>query len=387
MYRRLSRTAGLAALATTFFAALAAHAQVEETLVDSEQIIREREVSESEARFEEVDVIRVHGDLLHGYVVSLTPTGLEFSTSYGGGTISIGYADVQEIATRDPMRILYGARDEAMGRILGIDDGALLVGDVHPETALRIPVSEIRGGISEAAWNGSLMTRLRTRYRFWSANFDLGFDFEEGAVDKRKIRFGLAVERDRAPTRYQLRFDYAFDTQQQGGDPQTTTKDEFLARLQAEYTFFKKVFTFAGGGAERDVPRNINIRAYPLAGLGYDVVKTESGWLWQVLGGFGWVYEDFGLAFPSNDYAAAVIATELRAPLWGGSEARLGFFYMPGITTADENWLFRARFDLTVPIYDPLAFKLTITDTADNNPTPTVGNNKFTTLLGFSIVF
>jgi hypothetical protein len=387
MYRRSSRTAGLAALATTLLAALAAHAQVEETLVNSERIIREQEVAESDARFEEVDVIRVHGDLLHGYVVSLRPKGLEFSTSYGGGTISIPYADVQEIATRDPLRILYGETEEAKGRILGIDGDALLVGDVHPETALRIPVSEIRAGISEAEWNASLMTRLRTRYRYWSANFDLGFDFEQGAVEKRKIRFGLAVERDRAPTRYQLRFDYAFDTQQQGNEPETTTKDEFLARLQAEYTFFRRAFTFVGGGAERDVPRNINIRAYPLAGLGYNIVQTRSGWLWQVLGGFGWVYEDFGLAFPSNDYAAAVIATELRAPLWGGSEAKLGFFYMPGVTTADENWLFRSRFDLTVPIYDPLAIKLTITDTADNNPTPTVGNNKFTTLLGFSIVF
>ena len=371
----------------TFFAGFAAHAQVEETLVDSERIVRQQEAAESGSKFDDVDVIRVHGDLLHGYVVSLTPTGLDFSTSYGAGTISIPYADVQEISTRDQMRILYGETDEAKGRILGIENRALLVGDAHPDAALRVPVDQIRAGVSEAAWSASLMTRMRTRYRFWSANFDLGLDFEQGAVDKRKIRFGLAVERNKAPMRYALRFDYAFDTQQQGTEPKSTTKDEFLGTLQAEYTFYRRVFGFVGGGGERDVPRNINIRAYPLAGLGYNLVETPSGWLWQVLGGFGWVYEDFALAIGSNDYAAAVIATELRAPLWGGSEAKFGIFYMPGITTADENWLFRTRFDLTVPIYDPLAIKLTITDTADNNPTPEVGNNKFTTLLGFSIVF
>jgi hypothetical protein len=387
MARRTLGSIALAALATLSLGSLAAHAQIEETLLDSERIAIGREVAAGRSRFDDVDEIRVHGDRLRGYVVSLEPSGIEFSTSYGGGTISIPYADLQAIDTRDPMRILYGERDEAKGRILGIEDGALLIGDADPETALRVPADSIRAGISEAEWNASLMTRLRTRYQFWSANFDLGLDFEQGAVDKRKIRFGLGIERNKAPTRYSLHFDYAFDTQRQGTDPSTTTKDEFLGTLQAEYTFFRRAFTFVGGGGERDVPRNINIRAYPLAGLGYNIVQTRSGWLWQALGGFGWVYEDFGVAFPSNDYAAAVIATELRAPLWGGSEARFSIFYMPGITTADENWLFRSRLALTVPVYDPLAIKLTMTDTADNNPTPTVGNNKFTTLLGFSLVF
>jgi hypothetical protein len=61
--------------------------------------------------------------------------------------------------------------------------------------------------------------------------------------------------------------------------------------------------------------------------------------------------------------------------------------YMPQISDPKENWLFRAELEFTVPIFDPIAVKLRLTNTNDNNPTPEVGNNKFNAALLASLVF
>ena len=52
-----------------------------------------------------------------------------------------------------------------------------------------------------------------------------------------------------------------------------------------------------------------------------------------------------------------------------------------------DDYLFRWEANLTIPLVDPLALRLRITDVNDNNPSPDVGNNKFTTTLGLALRF
>ena len=138
-------------------------------------------------------------------------------------------------------------------------------------------------------------------------------------------------------------------------------------------------------GAERDLPRGVKIRTYPALGIGYRLLDSEQYFL-QPFFGFGMIYEDF-VAFGDNTYASALLGIEGSLALPFGSEARGSIQYWPGLVDASRNWLFRWNFSYTVPIWDPLAFKIRFTHIADNNPVPEVGNNKFTTVLGISFVF
>ncbi|MEE9521736.1 MAG: DUF481 domain-containing protein, partial [candidate division NC10 bacterium] len=61
--------------------------------------------------------------------------------------------------------------------------------------------------------------------------------------------------------------------------------------------------------------------------------------------------------------------------------------YYPGLSDPSEEWLLRTELALTVPLIDPIAMKLRVTNVNDSNPTPDVGNNKITTTLGLSLIF
>ena len=60
---------------------------------------------------------------------------------------------------------------------------------------------------------------------------------------------------------------------------------------------------------------------------------------------------------------------------------------MPGLSNPSEDWLYRMNIDLTIPLFDPIALKLLLREVNDNNPSPEVGDNKFTTSLVLSFQF
>ena len=61
--------------------------------------------------------------------------------------------------------------------------------------------------------------------------------------------------------------------------------------------------------------------------------------------------------------------------------------YMLGLSDPDEDFLMRFNFELKLPIVDPVALLMRVTNINDNNPAPSVGNNKLTTLMAISLDF
>ena len=66
---------------------------------------------------------------------------------------------------------------------------------------------------------------------------------------------------------------------------------------------------------------------------------------------------------------------------------RSGAFYMPGLKGIDEDWLFRWNFEVLIPLWDPLAMRFRMRNINDSNPSAEVGNNKFNTIMGFTLKF
>jgi hypothetical protein len=52
-----------------------------------------------------------------------------------------------------------------------------------------------------------------------------------------------------------------------------------------------------------------------------------------------------------------------------------------------DDWLFRSFLDFTVPLFEPIALKLLLANVNGDNPSPDVGNNKFTTTMALSLEF
>jgi hypothetical protein len=341
---------------------------------------------------EETAQITVKGDTLRGEIVRLAPDGIEFSTVYGTGVLTIPYADVERLETPREFVVVHGIdRDvETRGRLLGVDNGQLLVG-ASPETAERIAIDHIRTGVVVARYDESFGTRIATFFRHWSAEADAGVNVEDGAVDKEKVDVGLRVRREKAPTRYTFDLRYAFENEQQRDEERRTTKDELFSLLRGEYLVSKRVFGLGLAGGEFDRPRRVESRAYVGMGPGYRLLDTKRVQL-GVFGGLGFVTEEFEAEDPGEDsivrdYGAGVIGTEGSWRLPRDSELRGYFFYMPSWEGPGDHWLMRFELTYTVPIWDPIAAKVGVRNVYDDNPSADTGNNKFTTLLGLALRF
>jgi hypothetical protein len=332
------------------------------------------------------DEVTFGGQSLQGRIHRLRPNGIEFEPIHAKGKLTIPYDKIDKIATEDAFMVYYGAEDTMVrGRLLGVEEGRLLIG-ADRISALHIPLNEINAGISVEDYDGSFWKRQRIKYRHWRASLALGVTFENGAIDKRKIAPFLRIERLKKPTRYVLNLRYAFEDQKRANDTSfVTTKDEFVGFVLGEYDFSDRFFTFGRPAMDWDTPRDIDLRVYPAAGVGYRVFQKEQNFI-QFPVGLGYVYENFD-GFGTNSYLSWYIGLGGKYEFGKGIYLDVDLLYMPSIDPFADDWLFRSFVDFTVPLFDPIALKLLLANVNDDNPSPDVGNNKFTATMALSLEF
>lgn len=332
------------------------------------------------------DLVTVHGQTIQGRVDRLGPRGVEFTTIHGEGRITIAYDDLEDIVSQNTFLVFHGKKQLARGWLLGIVEGKLLVG-VDTDHARRVPLNEIETGISQENYDSSFWTRMRTRITPWRGSFNIGYGFEEGGVDKNKIDLGLNLERREKPTRFIFDLIYRYEIQKTGDQPGVTTKNDLVTFLQAQYDVKDPVFIFIRPAYEFDKPRNINYRWYPAGGFGYRIFEDPiKQTLIQITAGIGFVDEDFGY-FGTNSFVSYYLGARGSYEFGRGVIIAADILLMPGIEDPGTDQLFRVRFDFTVPVFDPLAIKLRVTDVKDNNPTPEVGDNKMVISFALAFVF
>ena len=91
------------------------------------------------------DEVTVKGTVLSGTVTAVTSDGIKFDTVYGEGTLTIPYANIERLVTEKDFDTMYGEDGKSVGRLVGFDEGTLLVGE-DPESATRIAVATIVAG-------------------------------------------------------------------------------------------------------------------------------------------------------------------------------------------------------------------------------------------------
>ena len=327
------------------------------------------------------DTITVHGTMLEGEILAINEGSIRFETVYGKGAIEIKLKDIQAITTDKNYLIVFGDDEHARGRILDIEQQHLVLGD-DPESAALIPIDSVITGVSIARYDSSLLARLRQDYHYWKASFDVAVKFEEGVVEERHLSLGGHVERQKKPTRFVADLRYAIEDQGTDEVARTTTKDAADGFVLGELDWSENAFIYGFGAVERDALRDIDLRAYPHAGIGYRFIYAENA-LFQISGGLGYVYEDFS-TFATNEYLAAALSLEFFYEFDNGIEFRGRAAYLPSISTPNDDWLYRSTAELSFPLADPVSLMIRITDVYDNNPAPNIGNNKFTTSMGIS---
>jgi hypothetical protein len=211
---------------------------------------------------------------LEGSVVGVTAEGVEFETVYGKGAILIQWSDVEMIRSDQEFLVLYGEAEEAIGRIWGLENGELMVGQGRA-TAIRIPVGRIYRSIPRDQHEKSWQEWLRARYRYWTANYDLAFAFTDATTDTTSFSTALEISRKKKPTDFFFGAYYFFGSTKESGGSRATTENRLLGRTRLDRDLTDRSFAFGQVSAEYDEIQRLSLRTDPAVGLGYRFVARE----------------------------------------------------------------------------------------------------------------
>jgi hypothetical protein len=333
----------------------------------------------------------VKGNTLTGSITGVSDEGIgdetlrciDLKPDTGVGKVSVPVASVERLSTEGTFHVLYGEDAEAVGRLTGIEDGKLVIESASGVE--RIDASDVHLLMSTKDYESSSLSSLRSRYRFWKANFDLGFAATRATTDTTSFGLGLAANRRKAPTRFTFGLAYRYGTQKRNGEQSTKVEDEVRGGLKGEYDLTPKWFLFAAGDATYDAIQRLSIRGVPQAGVGYRFYETKKGHF-QVQAGGAWIYERY-FGGDHRDFASVAFGSELAQTLPYGAEFLWTTGYFPAVDDWANDYLFRTEASLAAPILDFVSAKASVLDEYDNTPSEGTDRNKLAVLVGLPLVF
>jgi hypothetical protein len=321
---------------------------------------------------------------LKGSVVGVTKKGVEFETIYGKGTIAIPWTDVQHIRSDKEFIILLTEADSVVGRIWGIEDDQLLVGESY-ETVSRIPLEQIYRSVTRDQYEQSRLERLRVRYRFWNANFDLALGYTDATTDTTNLSTALELRRRKKPYDYFFGGYYWFRSSKESGESRVTDENRLLGRTRLDRNLSERTFAFGQATAEYDEIQNLSLRTDPVVGLGYRFVNRENLMI-SGRSGPGYVYQRF-FGGDKDSYFTMLFGADLEAKTSHGSQFRLGVEYLPEVVDWKDSYLIRSFADWTTPIISWLNFKIALFNLYYSSPPEDTERNTFTMTAGISFRF
>jgi hypothetical protein len=337
------------------------------------------------------------GDTMHGRIADLSADGVVFEPASGKGSIAVLWRDVQSIETEGNYTVLHGDEGEAHGRILGLQDGKLVIGD-SPANAQRIDVTTLFHAYDESKTSGSWVERMRSRLRFWKASFDAGASYTDSTTDTTLASLGLFIERKKAPTRFLLESGARYARQNARHEDGTLTENLLYLFTRGELDLTEHVYTYLSSRFTHDNQLHLALRSEPRAGAGYYFVKSKTQNFSTDLG-VAWVSETFfgdeylqGTTGPQRgrgheDFWAIAFGAQGDAVLPYGALLRGRAEYLPAVDDWRDDYLARAEATLDLPLVEWLAFRLALADEYDNTPAPGAQRNKLTTTAGIAIRF
>jgi hypothetical protein len=330
------------------------------------------------------DEVTSQATVLRGKVTALSGAGITFSPEYGKGSLAIKWDNLQNVKTDAAFQVLYGDDQESTGPLQAFSHGKLSVG------ATAVDVATIHSGQPIGDGGLSFNDRMRSAWRYWHGNFDVGLNVQQSTTDTTGFLVGFQTARVHDPTKFTLAASYRYGTQKQQGQPKTITQDELLGLVREDYSFTPRVYGFASGDATYDGVQRLSIRGVPKVGVGYvfwqeQLDEVRRNFLQGEVGP-SWVYERYFGGFDRDYYAIAFGALAgYYLPYGAHFDWRLD--YLPAVDNFTKNYLLRTEGALLAPLIDPISAKFVVRDEYNNQPPAGVKRNSLFLTLGLSVVW
>lgn len=348
------------------------------------------------------DQVTSKGVVLQGKVTGLSSAGLTFEPDFGKGSLTIKWEDVQDVKTDESYQVLYDDGLELDAPLQGFADGKLLVG-AQPEGATAVDVTTIQIGDQIAAAGLSWEDRMRSYWRYWSGNLDIGLNYQQATTDTTGFLIGFKTTRKKDPLRLIFAGNYRYSTETSNVCPNgaacpptnttsrtTTIQDQLYGLARAEYDLTDRLYGFGSGEGTYDSIQKISIRAVPKAGLGYTIweeklAEDKRNFLSGEVGP-SFVYERFFGGDEKNYFAIAFgLLAGYHLPYGCHFDGLVN--YLPAVDDFTGEYLLHSEAGLTMPVYDFVSAKFALVDDYSKPPAPGANSNSLFLTFGLSLVW
>jgi hypothetical protein len=330
------------------------------------------------------DEVTSEGTVLRGKITALAGAGITFAPEYGKGALAIKWENVEDLKSDGTFQVLYGDNEESDGPLQGFGAGRLTVGGTE------VDVATIHSGVPIGAGGLSCKDRIRSAWRYWNGNFDLGLNVQQSTTDTTGFLLGFGTVRTKDPTTFTLGANYRYGTEKKQGESKSVTQDQLLGLIREDYSFTPRVYGYASGDATYDGIQRLSIRGVPKAGAGYvfwqEKLDEDKRNFLQGEVGPSWVYERY-FGGSDRDYFAVAFGALAGYYLPYGAHFDWRLDYLPAVDNYTKDYLLRTEGGLTAPLIGAINAKFVLRDEYDSRPSPGAKRNSLFLTLGLSLVW
>jgi putative salt-induced outer membrane protein len=334
-----------------------------------------------------------NGDQLTGALASIADGAWIFA--YTGKKLEIAAADVAAFTAPDPVGFRLADGTLLAASVTTVPGGLRL--QAADGTSRTVAVTDLAaaGDPSDLdALHPVHVKLLSPFFKFWRVTTSLGLTFKDGNTNTRSGSFYLDLVRatalDRLTLTAQLSQDHdRVDTDADGQpDSLVQTSGKYLAGLRYDVFPIPKVFLFGNTRQSRDRFKEIDLRSFYTAGVGYQFFQRDNLDLRSSLGA-GVRYEKLFLQQGTVDSSTTVPTGSLDGALrvaLGPFDYDLRTVYSPSLNDISDYQVVTLT-GLTAKVIAGLGFRIQLLWEYDN--TPTAGSEKndteFTTALTYTL--
>lgn len=227
------------------------------------------------------EVIFKNGDRLTGEVTRLEGGKLRIKSAVAG-EVTVDLKDVASFSTDEPVE-------------LRLADGSVLRQQVQrSETPGTIQTAPSAAGVAASTLSLDQVVainepKVETR---WSGNVRAGALIARGNSDSEAFNLAGDAQRRTVDDRLTLSGQYLYARSRKSDGVKEATTDNWFAQVKYDYFISKRLYLYAVARFERDNIAELNLRALPGVGLGYQWLEGPRE-NFRTEAGLGLTYEDY----------------------------------------------------------------------------------------------
>ncbi len=330
-------------------------------------------------------IVLSNGDQLTGALVGVTDGKWVFK--YAGQDLEIDALDVVSFSAPEPIGIRLADETIVAATVRPTAGGLLLQPAGEPSrTVAPGDFAAVGDPADLEALRPVRIKLLSPFFKFWTVTTSLGVTIKDGNTNTRSGTFYLdmfrATELDRLTLTLQVSQDH--DRLESGELEQTAGK--YLGGLRYDVFALPKLFIYGSTRQSRDRFKEIDLRSFYTAGLGYQFIQQPKLDLRSSLGA-GVRHEKFFLQEGTVDSSSTVVSGSLDGSLrvvLGPFDYDLRAVYAPSLEDINDYQVVGIT-GLTARVIAGLGFRIQFLWEFDN--TPTAGSEKHDTELTTALTY